>query len=192
MASLYIPILLGTARQGRQSELVAKYVLEQVKTDGRLATELIDVRDFLDQAATNGMSGEKSKKWSEIMRRGDGLVIVSPEYNHGYPGELKLMLDEIYEEYNRKPVAIVGTGGRLGGGRMVEMLRLALIELQMVPIRNAVYFSYVSQQFDEAGAMKDSTKTDQVKKMLDELIWYANALKVAREKPLPPQSKLVE
>lgn len=181
MEKLFIPILLGTAREGRQSEKVANYAFEQTKAYGQFETELLDVRDFVGTAKTKAMPEESAKKWSEIMERADGLIIVAPEYNHGYPGELKLMLDQLYKEYNRKPVGICGvSGGSLGGARMAEVLRILLIELQMVPIRNAVYFSAVQDLFDEKGVIQDLSYGQKFTAMLDELVWYAKALKVAR------------
>ena len=181
---MFIPILLGTAREGRRSENAAKFVLKEAAKDGRFETQLIDVRDFLVAAKTeSAMSREKSKEWSEIMTRADGLIIVSPEYNHGYPGELKMMLDELYDEYNRKPVAICGCGAGLGGGRMVEQLRLVAIELKMVPVNSAVYFSNIKTLFDENGNINDpAAYSERLKKLFDELMWYTEALKTAREK----------
>ena len=181
MNQLFIPILLGTAREGRQSEKAAKFVLEEAKKYGQFETQLLDVRDFVGVAKTKAMGETKAKEWSEIMKRADGLIIVSPEYNHGYPGELKLMLDHLYDEYNRKPVAICGvSGGDLGGARMVEVLRTSLIELQMVPTRNAVYFGAIQNLFDEQGKIKDQSFAEKLKPMFDELVWYAKALKAAR------------
>jgi NAD(P)H-dependent FMN reductase len=93
------------------------------------------------------------------------------------------MMDELYEEYNRKPIGICGTStGRLGGARMVEALRMSVIELQMAPIRTAVYFSNIQDLFDQNGNIKDGeTYSKRLKTFFDELIWYAHALKVARE-----------
>lgn len=180
---LFIPIVLGSGREGRQSEKAARYVFEQAKAYKKFETEFIDVRDYvtLPQTARSGME-VKQLPWQKIMSRADGLIIVSPEYNHGYPGELKLLLDQLYEEYNRKPVAICGaSAGMMGGARMVECLRISLIELQMVPIRNAVYFSNISKLFDEKGEIKEESFSDRLKVMFDELVWYAEALKTARE-----------
>lgn len=181
-SNLFIPILLGSSREGRKSEKAARFVLSQAKSYGKFETELLDVKDFVGIAKTQAMEEEKAKKWSEIMKRADGLIIVSPEYNHGYPGELKLMLDELYEEYNRKPVGICGvSAGVLGGARMAEVLRIFLIELQMVPIRNAVYFSNVENLFDEKGEIRDPSYRERLKTFFDELVWYAGTLKKARE-----------
>ncbi len=181
MEKIFIPILLGTAREGRQSEKAAKFVLEEAKKHGQFETELLDVRDFTSLAKTQGMQEEQSKKWSEIMKRADGLIIVAPEYNHGYPGELKLMLDQLYKEYNRKPVGICGiSAGSLGGARMVEVLRTALIELQMVPVRNTVYFSSIQNLFDEGLEIKDDSYAKKLIALFDEVLWYAKALQKTR------------
>ena len=179
---LFIPVILGSGREGRHSENAAKFVFEEAKEYGKFETQLIDVRDFGLQRTDNSGTLEKAKTFSEVMKRADGLIVVSPEYNHGYPGELKMTLDQLYGEYNRKPIGICGVGGGAGGARMVEQLRLVAIELQMVPIRNAVYFSNVWSLFDEQGNIKDAeTYRKQLKVFFDELVWYAKALKKARE-----------
>ncbi|MEK7212789.1 MAG: NAD(P)H-dependent oxidoreductase [Patescibacteria group bacterium] len=182
MTNLFIPILLGTAREGRQSERVAKYVYEQAKAYGQFETELLDVKDFVSQPKTSmAADGPMAKKWKETMARADGLIIVSPEYNHSYPGELKLMLDDLYAEFNRKPLGVCGvSAGPLGGARMIQALRLVVVELQMVNLRNAVYFAAVQNIFDDNGNIKDEAMAGRMKTMFDELMWYAQALKAAR------------
>jgi NAD(P)H-dependent FMN reductase len=163
---MYMPIILGTAREGRQSEKAAKFMLGEAAKYG-LQSEIIDVRS--------------PEGYAEKITKADGLIIVSPEYNHGYPGALKQLLDTCYKEYEHKPVGICGvSSGILGGARMVEQLRQVVIELHMVPIREAIYFSSVAALFDESGAMKDASYAARVKKFLDELAWYAGALKAAR------------
>lgn len=180
---LFIPIILGTAREGRASEKVAKFVFGEMAKFADIETELIDVRDYRLQSTDNTETQEIAKKLSEKISRADGLIVVSPEYNHGYPGELKMMLDMLYREYFKKPIGICGVSmGGLGGVRMVEQLRLVSIELHMVPIREAVYFSNVQQLFGEDGNIKDQSYAPRLKTFMDELFWYAKALKEAREK----------
>lgn len=111
----------------------------------------------------------------------DGLIIVTSEYNHGYPGELKMILDMAYEEYEHKPVALCGTGGGMGGVRAVEQLRNVLIELKATSILEAVYFSNIGNLFDAEGKITDPVYHERVQKLLDEIMWYAKALKRARE-----------
>lgn len=179
---MYIPVILGTARAGRQSEKVAGFILEEVKAAG-YETEMIDVRDYRIEATDKTQTQPQAKKLSPEMDKADAFIIVSPEYNHGYPGELKMMLDLLYGQYAKKPVGFCGvSSGPLGGARMVEQLRQVIVELHMVPIREALYFPFVQDLFDDKGKMKDpGSYKDRIKKFLDELSWYASALKASRK-----------
>jgi len=173
---MYIPIILGTARAGRQSEKAAKFMLAEVEKFG-LKTELIDARDYRLSATDNSEESNLAKKLAEKITRANALIIVSPEYNHGYPGELKMMLDMLYDQYARKPVGICGvSSGGLGGARMVEQLRLVAIELGMAPISKAVYFSSIKKLFDDTGAITDESYYKKTEKFLNELVWCAKAL----------------
>jgi NAD(P)H-dependent FMN reductase len=177
---MFIPVILGTARKGRQSEKAASFMLEQAEDFG-LETELIDVRDFRLEATSRKREKRQVKEFSALIEKADGLIIVSPEYNHGYPGELKMMLDMIYEEYHKKPAGICGVSVSFTGGvRMVEQLRQVLIELHMVPIRESVYFSNITELFDKEGKMKDDSYKGMVKVFLEQLTWYAKVLKGER------------
>ncbi len=168
--SLYIPVVLGTARSGRKSSLVANYVLSFVKKLD-LETELIDIRDF-SQNFTH-QAQEKIKDWQTKAQRANGLIIVSPEYNHGYPGELKIFLDNITQELSYKPVGLVGvSSGIFGGVRMMENLKPVLLTLQMVPINISVNFGKVDSLFDETGNIKDEIIWQKKLSVLMEQIVY--------------------
>jgi NAD(P)H-dependent FMN reductase len=152
---MYVPIILGTARAGRQSENVAKFMLSEAKSRG-LECEIIDARDYAPKATDNTGKSAAAKKLSEKIAKAAGLIVVSPEYNHGYPGELKLMLDLCYSEYAGKPLGICGvSAGPLGGARMVEQLRLVAVELRMQNMREALYFPAVQDLFGADGAIND-------------------------------------
>ena len=166
---MYIPIILGTARVGRQSEKVANFVFEQLKTNN-IDTEILDVRDYSLTATDGSGESDLAKKLASKITQSSAIIIVSPEYNHGYPGELKLMLDLLYEEYFDKPVGFCGVSkSPMGGVRVVEQLRLVAIELRMVPIRDAVYFSNVEQLFDSQNQIQDKSYTKKVSLLLDKL-----------------------
>jgi NAD(P)H-dependent FMN reductase len=100
---LFIPVILGTTRQGRQSEYVAKFIVEQIAIRDDVETELIDIRNI---PITTKDAGEsiKDSLFSATVERADGLIIVAPEYNHGYPGLLKHVLDTCLKEYITKPL----------------------------------------------------------------------------------------
>ena len=123
--------------------------------------QLVRPQETIDSFITLGTSDTKKTAWSKLASSAQGYIIVSPEYNHGYPGELKLMLDQAYKEYAHKPVGIVGVSSSvLGGARMVEQLRLVSIELSMIPVRSAVYIREIQNVLDETGNMQDNTLKD--------------------------------
>src|SRR5216683_6311668 len=178
---LFIPVVLGTVRQGRQSERVAQFVFSEVKKREGVETELIDIRNLpmkLDDA------GEQMKDpiFSEIVQRADGLVLVVPEYNHGYPGLLKHALDMNLEEYIHKAVGICGvSAGPFGGARVIENLLPVMRELGLVTIFEDVNFGSVRKLFDESGKLLDENYVRRVDKFLEELIWMGKTLRYGRE-----------
>ena len=184
---LFIPIILGTSRQGRQSENVAGFVLEQTRKRMEIETELIDVRKLpmrLDDA------GEQMKDpaFSATIQRCDALIIVTPEYNHSYPGLLKHALDMNLEEYIHKAVGICGvSAGAFGGARAIEALLPVMRELGLVTIFWDVNFGNVQKLFDDQGRLLDQSYVRRLDKFLNELIWMARVLRYGRENI--PQAK---
>jgi NAD(P)H-dependent FMN reductase len=182
---LFIPLILGTARQGRESEHAAKFVFERIKTRAGVETEFIDVRTLptkLDDA------GEQMKdpKFSATIDRCDGLIIVTPEYNHSFPGLLKHALDMNLKEYIHKAVGICGvSAGVIGGARVIESLLPVMRELGLVTIFEDVNFGRVGSLFDERGQLLDENFVRRVDGFLNELIWMSRVLKYGREK-VPP------
>ena len=178
---LFIPIILGTTRQGRQSENVARFVFEQTRKRAGVETELIDVCTLpmrLDDA------GEQMKdaKFSATINRCDGLIIVTPEYNHGYPGLLKHALDMNLEEYIHKAVGICGvSAGSFGGVRAIEALLPVMRELGLVTIFWDVNFGNVAKLFDDQGNLLDQSYVRRLDKFLNELIWMGRVLRDGRE-----------
>jgi NAD(P)H-dependent FMN reductase len=178
---LFIPVILGTSRQGRRTEYAARFVFEQTKKRADVETELIDVCKLplkLDDA------GEQMKdpKFSATVERSDGLIIVTPEYNHGYPGLLKHALDMNLEEYIHKAVGICGvSAGPFGGARVIEALLPVMRELGLVTIFWDVNFGNVQKLFDEQGNLLDQSYVRRLEKFLNELIWMARVLRYGRE-----------
>jgi NAD(P)H-dependent FMN reductase len=179
---LFIPLILGTARQGRRSEHAARLVFEQTKKRAGVETEFIDIRDLpmkLDDA------GEQMKdpKFSATIERCDGLIIVAPEYNHSFPGLLKHALDMNLKEYIHKAVGICGvSAGAFGGARVIENFLPVLRELGLVTIFEDVNFARVKTLFDDHGALLDQNFVRRIDKFLDELIWMSRALRYGRER----------
>jgi NAD(P)H-dependent FMN reductase len=178
---LFIPIILGTARRGRQSENVARFVFEETKKRADIETELIDVRK-LPMKFDDAGEQMKDPAFSATIERCDGLIIVTPEYNHGYPGLLKHALDMNLEEYIHKAVGICGvSAGSFGGARVIEALLPVLRELGLVTIFWDVNFGNVQKLFDEQGKLLDQSYVRRLDKFLNELIWMARVLRYGRE-----------
>jgi NAD(P)H-dependent FMN reductase len=182
---LFLPVILGTARQGRQSEHVANFILSEMKKRPEIDTELIDVRK-LNMRLDDAGEEMKDPAYAEKMTRADGLVIVTPEYNHGYPGLLKHALDMCLEEYIHKAVAICGvSAGPFGGSRVIESLLPVVRELGLAVTFTDLNFSRVKDAFDGQGNLKDEKYVGRLAKFLNELVWMSRVMRHGREK-IPP------
>ena len=178
---LFIPVILGTARQGRASEHVARFVSEEVGKRRGVETELIDIRS-LNFASDDEGEKLKDAQFSAAMERADALVLVVPEYNHGYPGLLKHALDTNLKEYIHKAVGVCGvSAGPFGGTRVIENLLPVLRELGLVTIFWDVNFSVVGKLFDANGKLLDQAYVGRFAKFLSELVWMAQVLRHGRE-----------
>ena len=178
---LFIPVILGTARQGRASENVARFVLEEVVKREGIETELIDIRQlpFSTQDAGEAI---KDSQFSATVERADALVIVVPEYNHGYPGLLKHVLDTNLKEYIHKAVGLCGvSAGGFGGTRVIQNLLPVMRELGLVTIFWDGNFSGAQKLFDAEGKLLDQAYVKRIDQFLKELIWMAKVLRYGRE-----------
>ena len=180
---LFIPVILGTVRKGRASENVAKFVLGEVQKRAGVETELIDIR-ALNFPIDDAGEQIKDAKFSAVCERADGLILIVPEYNHGYPGMLKHVLDSNLKEYIHKAVGVCGvSAGGFGGVRVIENLLPVLRELGLVTIFWDGNFSGAQNLFDEDGKLLDeTTHVKRMDKFLGELIWMSNTLRHGREK----------
>ncbi len=178
---IYIPVILGTPRKGRMSEHAANFVYGEVAKHEGVDTELIDVRNVKLPLDDTGPQ-IKDPKFSETVSRSDALILVAPEYNHGYPGPLKHLLDTNLKEYIHKAIGICGvSAGPFGGSRVIENLLPVLRELGMVTIFWDINFSTVQKVFDEKGNLLDNAFIRRTEKFLKELIWMAKVLRYGRE-----------
>ena len=179
---VFLPVVIGTPRQGRLTEPAANFVFDEVSKRSDIETELIDIRKIpirMDNAGEALKDGE----FSATVARADGLILVVPEYNHSFPGLLKHVLDTNLKEYVHKAVGVCGvSAGAFGGSRMIQSLLPVLRELGLVTIFWDVYFGTAGKLFDSAtGKITDPAYSRRVEKFLNELVWMARALRHARE-----------
>ena len=178
---LFVPVILGTPRRGRTSEHAARLMWARVGERPGVETALVDVAT-LPIPVDDAGEGAKDPEFAELVNRADALVIVAPEYNHGYPGLLKHVLDTNLKEYIHKAAGIVGvSAGIFGGARAIQNLIPVLRELGLVTIFWDVNFTTVGSRFDEEGNLLDKSLLPRIEMFLDELLWMAETLRHGRE-----------
>lgn len=173
-----VAVIYGSARQGRFCETVVNWALTELWGESGLRVTLIDPLQ-VKNAGENAADSEASLE--DRIAEADAFIVVTPEYNHGYPAALKELIDSTYEPWHAKPVGFISYGGVSGGLRAVEQLRQVFAELHAVTIRDSVSFSNVWAQFDQAGnPFKAAEAKAGLQVMLRRLKWWARALKAAR------------
>lgn len=183
MDKLFLPVLLGTNRKKRNSLHPAKWLLEEMEKRPDIQTQLFDVSDF---ALPHDDYGQGIKglfpEWRDAIIQADGLVIVTPEYNHGYPGALKAVLDLLLKEYVHKAVAFVGvSAGPWGGTRVIEAMVTMVRELGLAVTFTDLNFPKVQTIFDSEGKLLDQAFEKRAGDFLDELVWMSRTLRWGRE-----------
>jgi NAD(P)H-dependent FMN reductase len=191
MAKPRLAVIIGSIRPNRFADHPAQWIAEIARRRGDFDVELIDLKDYpmplFAEAASPAYAPSEdviAQRWQRKVAGFDAYVFTAAEYNRGPTGVLKNSLDYSFKEWTNKPVSFVGYGG-VGGARAVEHLRLSAIELQMAPIRTAVHIQlpvYLAV-LKEGKKLSDFDFLNQnAKDMLDQLAWWTNALKAAREK----------
>jgi len=178
---LSIPVILGTTRKGRMSAHAARFMVEQIEKRPGVATELIDL-NRLPAPIDDAGEAIKDPAFADTMARADALVIVTPEYNHSFPGLLKHVLDSCLKEYIHKAAGIVGvSAGPFGGVRAIQDFLPVIRELGLVNIFWDVNFGNVASVFDASGKLLDDAFVKRADKFLDELVWMAKTLRYGRD-----------
>ena len=178
---LFIPVILGTTRKGRFSEAVARFVLGQTSKRTDVETTLVDIKEIRLPVDDAG-EAIKDPAFSAIVMRADALILIVPEYNHGYPGLLKHVLDTNLKEYIHKAVGICGVSASgFGGARVIQNLLPVMRELGLVTIFWDGNFSKVQSLFDADGSITDASYVGRIEKFLAELVWMAQVLRHGRE-----------
>jgi NAD(P)H-dependent FMN reductase len=192
----HIQLILGTTRENRFSERAGAWAMDRLQRRTDLTVEMVDLRDYrLEHFALprspagtqRDYPSEMIAEWGNVVDRADGYVVVTGEYNHGYPAVLKDALDHVFVELNRKPMAFIGYGN-VGGARAIEQLRQVVVEMELAPVRHAVHIlpeqvmaARASDPFDIETLAPLDGRLDQ---LATTLVWWADALAAARERSL--------
>jgi NAD(P)H-dependent FMN reductase len=189
-----IQIIVASTRDGRRGERVAAWFDGVARAREDMRIELLDLlawdlpwyRDAV--VPPRGQYREEATlRWAAKVAEADGYVLVTPEYNHGYPAPLKNALDHLYAEWNHKPVTFVTYGGSAGGVRAAEQLVQVAVELKMAPLRPQVHIPMAARIFGrDASGEVEPRHVDAANVALRELAWWARALRAARAEGVPP------
>ena len=188
-----IALIVGSTRKVRFADLPTAWIKAQAEARGDLDIEVVDLRDYpmplFDEMASNAYVPTQdpiAQKWQAKLAGFDGYIFVVAEYNHSITGALKNALDQAYVEWAKKPMGAIAYGS-MGGARALEHLRMIAVELQMVPVRNAVHigggdFWKVHPGVGGSGNLADieGAIAPSATAMLDDIAWWAKATMAAR------------
>lgn len=166
-----LAVIVGSVRQGRFGPIIADWFIGQIKQRDDVSVDVIDLVD----------TPIPSANFASRIGAAEAFVVITPEYNHGYPGPLKTAIDSVGPEWHAKPIGFICYGGRSGGLRAVEQLRVVFAELHTVTVRETVSFHGASDQFDQHGVPYQAEAVNTAAGiLLDQLAWWASALRNAR------------
>lgn len=161
-------VIIASVREGRFAPVVARWFIRHAANRAQFELDVIDLAE-----GTEGLSAR--------LADAEAFVVITPEYNHSFPGPLKGVIDQHRDEWFAKPVAFVSYGGASGGLRAVEHLRIVFAELHAATVRDTVSFHGAWERFDERGEPTDRKAAEAATDaMLDRLAWWARALSTAR------------
>lgn len=183
---LRLAVIIGSVREGRFAPTVANWFIDVARQHGEFEVDVVDLAE-LPLPLVLGPPAEEGLRSlgviTPILEAAAAFVVVTPEYNHSFPASLKNAIDWHFTQWQAKPVGFVSYGGLAGGLRSVEHLRQVFAELHAVTVRDTVSFHGAPAKFHEDGQPKESKECNAAAKvMLDQLVWWAEALREARDK----------
>lgn len=181
-----VALIIASVRNNRFGEQPATWVVEKIKQRHDVELDVIDLKEVnLPHFHDDPTTSDVIDKWNERLQDVDGYIFVTPEYNHAIPASLKDALDHAYDPWNYRPMVAVSYGFDAGGARAVEQLRDVAAELRMFGLRDAIHIVNYPKFLDDKGTFQPSQGMDKTADtMLDELIFWANALKQPRQERL--------
>lgn len=174
----HIEIISSSVRVERKSHHVALFFKKFIE-DGRLATVgILDLNQYNFPIFEERLRFQKNPSSATVefagkVKSADGIIIVTPEYNGGYPASLKNAIDLLMDEWKRKPVAIAGvSSGAFGGSQVITSLEFVLWKLGALMVPAKFHVAKVSESYDENGkAMNKETSDKMANSFVNELLW---------------------
>jgi NAD(P)H-dependent FMN reductase len=189
-----LQIIVGSTRPARAADKVVPWVVNRAALHDAFETEVIDLRDWqlpmfgehmgsIGDPRDPSYSDQIVRQWNRKIAEGDAYLVITPEYNHSVPGELKNAIDSVFVSFafRNKPMAMVGYSSGIGGAiRAIEHLNQIAVEVEAVPLRSTVVLPFVDKAFTSDGEPADQATEVSLQILLDDLAWWAAALRDAR------------
>lgn len=176
-----LALVYGSTREGRFCDVVARWAASEIERDPAFTLRVVDPGTIELPTRLGQARSAVRQAFEADLAEADAFVVVTPEYNHGYPAALKSLIDAFGAPWRAKPVAFIAYGGISGGLRAVEQLRLVFAELHAVAIRDSVSFADAWTKFDAEGRLlQPEGPREAMATMLRRLRWWALALREAR------------
>ncbi len=179
---MHIAIISGSVRTGRKSHSVAKYFNNYIANNKIATVEILDLKELnfpiTEERLINLVNPpENIKIFSEKIMKADAVILVSPEYNSGYPAAVKNAIDVLVKEWFHKPVGLVGvSNGNFGGVHAITQLQTILIKIKASPISTIFPVPNVQDAFDDDGNATNKEAMDKrAASFVKELLWVAEA-----------------
>jgi NAD(P)H-dependent FMN reductase len=184
-----LSVIIGSTRPGRAGLPIADWFADRARGHGGFEIDVVDLAELnlpmLDEPnhpRLRQYTHQHTKDWSARVAGSDAIVIVTPEYNHGYSAAVKNAIDYLHHEWHYKPVGFVSYGGVAAGTRAMQQLKQVVTALRMLPLTDAVNIPFHTQFLDDDGRVQANEVMEQAADvMLDELVRVAEALRPLRE-----------
>jgi NAD(P)H-dependent FMN reductase len=190
-----LQVIVGSTRPTRAADKIAPWVTREAAVHEGFETEVLDLRDWplpmfgehmgsIGDLQDPSYSDEIVRRWNRKIAEADAYLVITPEYNHSLPGVLKNAIDSVFVSFafRNKPIVAVGYSAGIGGGiRAVEHLAQIAVEVEMAPVRSSVVIPFVDKAFTDDGEPADPATAVSLQIALEDLAWWAAALKTARQ-----------
>jgi NAD(P)H-dependent FMN reductase len=189
-----LQIIVGSTRPTRAADIVVPWVVNRAALHEAFETEVIDLRDWqlpmfgehmgsIGDPKDPSYSDQLVRQWNRKIAEADAYLVITPEYNHSVPGELKNAIDSVFVSFafRNKPMAMIGYSGGIGGGiRAIEHLAQIAVEVEAAPLRSTVVLPFVEKAFTADSEPTDPATEISLQILLDDLAWWSAALSNAR------------
>ena len=178
----HISIISGSVRINRQSHKVALFFERYIKKNNLAEVEILDLKAYNfplleERLMYNKNAGPDQKEFSDKIKKSDAVILISPEYNGGYPAAVKNAIDMLVKEWYHKPIGIVTvSSGGFGGVNAMALLQTVLLKIKAVPVTGTFPVTNIDTSFDDDGVPLEKDKTEKrAKAFMDEVLWFAEA-----------------